>query len=653
MNRIQFSGATAALLISASAFAQRQTIELASDWQFARTTGAWERVSIPHTWNAFDGQDGGKNYFRGRCEYRRSFDIPAKWKGKRIFLRFEAVSQTAKVFLNGQPLGEHRGAFTAFCFEATPHVKFGQPNELRVEADNSRLDDVPPLSGDFNVCGGIYRPVWMIVTDPVCVTPLDYGSPGVYITANTNGTVEVKTLVSNGLSTPAKIRVEATIGERRTALTVPLASGKTETVTQRIVVPNPRLWRGLQDPHLYTVTVRVRRAGRVVDEVTQTFGFRAIEISEQKGFLLNGKPYPIRGVNRHQEKQDKGWALDAADDELDLRLIREMGATAIRLAHYPQSTRFHDLCDRAGILLWDEVPFVNDVPTSGTNIEQQLREMIAQRYNHPSIFCWGVFNEIQRRQSDAAVPFVRRLNELAHELDPTRFTVAASHGTGFPSNFIVDRQCYNVYPGWYHGEPDDIVKMLDERFAEQRQRRFAISEYGAGGNPHHHEEGVVKKPLHNGPWHPEEWQCHVHEREWAAFQNNPKLWGTFIWVMFDFAVDGRNEGGIPGLNDKGMVTHDRQLKKDVYFFYRANWTAKPMVYIASRRMTPRKQATTDVKVYSNCPEVELKVNGRSLGKAGPNDVRVFRWENVPLQPGRNTIEAVARGASDRCEWILE
>jgi beta-galactosidase len=387
--------------------------------------------------------------------------------------------------------------------------------------------------------------------------------------------------------------------------------------------------------------------------VTQTFGFRAIEISEKKGFLLNGKPYPIRGVNRHQEKRDKGWALTAADDELDLRLIQEMGATAIRLAHYPQSERFHDLCDRAGILLWDEVPFVNDVPTSGANIEQQLREMIAQRRNHPSIFCWGIFNEIQRRHSEAAVPFVRRLNELAHELDPSRFTVAASHGTGFPSNFIVERQCYNVYPGWYHGEPDDIVNMLDERFAELGKRRFAISEYGAGGNPAQHEEGAVKKPVHNGPWHPEEWQCHVHEREWRAFQNNPMLWGTFLWVMFDFAVDSRNEGGTPGLNDKGTVTHDRQLKKDVYFFYQANWTTRPMVYIASRRMTPRQQTTTEVKVYSNCPEVELKVNGRFLGKAKPDNIHVFRWENVPLQPGPNVIEASGRGASDRCEWVLQ
>ena len=642
----------ALLVFTATAFAQRQSIELSSGWQFAKTTGAWENVTVPHTWNAFDGQDGGKNYFRGACEYRRSLDIPASWKGKRIFLRFEAVSLVAKVFLNGQAIGEHRGAFTAFCFEATPFVKVGQPNELRVEVDNSKLTDVPPLSGDFNVCGGIYRPVWLIATDPVCITPLELGSPGVFITA-TNATVEIKSLISNGLETAARIRVDTTVGENRLATDLDIPAGKTGTVTQKITLPNPRLWRGLKDPYLYTATVRIRLGGRFADEVTQTFGIRTVAIKDKEGFLLNGEPYSIHGINRHQEKRDKGWALTAADDELDLQLIKDMGVSAIRLAHYPQSDRFHNRCDQIGILLWDEVPFVNDVPTSGTNIEQQLREMIAQRYNHPSIFCWGIFNEISRRQSEAAVPYVRALNDLAHELDHTRFTVAASHGTKFPSNFIVDRQCYNIYPGWYVPYSNGVARLVDERYAEQGDRRIGFSEYGAGANPKQHKEGEVPKSDPGGAWHPEEWQLIVHERDYAAMKDNPKVWGTFLWVMFDFAVDARNEGSQPGLNDKGMVTGDRRLKKDVYYFYQANWTIKPMVYIASRRMTPRKQATTEVKVYSNCPEVELKVNGKSLGKARPDKVCVFRWDNVQLQPGKNTVEAISRGVTDRCEWELQ
>jgi beta-galactosidase len=286
-----------------------------------------------------------------------------------------------------------------------------------------------------------------------------------------------------------------------------------------------------------------------------------------------------------------------------------------------------------------------------------MRETILQRYNHPSIAWWGLFNELGRTNTVAALPVVTRLNNLAHSLDPSRPTVAASNKTRLTVNHVADATCYNVYPGWYGGFAEDMTKLIDERFVEQAQHRVGISEYGAGGNPFQHEEGTVKKPAWSGGWHPEEWQSLVHERDWAAMKNNPKLWGTFIWVMFDFAADWRDEGGQAGLNDKGLVTQDRKLKKDAYFFYQANWSRRLMVHIASRRMTPRKLATTEVKVYSNCPEVELTVNGKSLGKTGPDATRVFRWENVALQPGKNQIAAIGRAGGqqckDECEWILE
>jgi beta-galactosidase len=351
-----------------------------------------------------------------------------------------------------------------------------------------------------------------------------------------------------------------------------------------------------------------------------------------------------------------------------------MGVTAIRLAHYPQSEYFHSICDRTGMLLWNEVSFVNRVPSPEedpgspsplteafrANLEEQLREMILQRYNHPAVAFWGLFNELGTGTTDrAALPIVRRLNAVAHELDPNRITVAASNHLGNQTNFIADRQAYNVYPGWYSTfERGDIGKLVEQRSAEQQGRRIAISEYGAGANPAQHQEGALTPPKANGGLsHPEEWQAYVHERDWAQIRGNPKLWGTFMWVMFDFASDGRREGSQPGINDKGMVTQDRQIRKDAYFFYQANWTDQPMVYLTSRRDTPRHAAQTDVKVYSNCPEVELFVNGASCGRMKPDDLRIARWPALTLKPGKNSLSAVAQAGGktvqDSCDWTLD
>lgn len=686
--------------------APRETQELAGGWKFIRAdagltadTSAWETVAVPHTWNALDGQDHhtpgatarpgerGSDYFRGVTWYARPLDLPSAWQGRRVFIIFEAASQVAKVFLNGQPLGEHRGSFTAFAFELTPHLKFGGPNELRVQVDNTLDRTIAPLAGYFNVDGGLYRPVHLLVTDPVCVTPLDHASPGVYLTTkslrDTEAQVEVKALVSNGA--PAAVSGEAVteirepsgrvVATRRTPFN--LAPGDAaQAVTEALTVASPHRWNGLSDAYVYSVAVQIVLAGRVVDEVVQPLGLRTLAITEADGFLLNGRPYPIYGVNRHQDLRDHGWALTAADHERDVALIGEVGATAIRLAHYPQSDYFHTLCDRAGLLLWNEVPFVNETPNPAeppdqpsaqtqafnANLEEQLREMILQRYNHPSIAFWGLFNELRPGQMNTvALPEVRRLNALAHELDPARITVGASDKLANPTNFIPDRIAYNVYPGWYSafgsGPTGDIGGLVGQRFAEQKNRRVALSEYGAGGNPAQHQEGPPDAPQANGgPVHPEEWQAYVHERDWAQLQNNPRLWGTFVWAMFDFSSDGRSEGGQDGINDKGLVTQDRRVKKDAFYFYQANWSRTPMVYIASRRMTPRTQAVTEVKVYSNCPEVELLLYGVSLGRVKPDAIRVARWPKVRLQPGANPVVAIGRTGNqevrDTCTWTL-
>ena len=350
-------------------------------------------------------------------------------------------------------------------------------------------------------------------------------------------------------------------------------------------------------------------------------------IDKEKGFLLNGEPYALHGVNRHQERAGKGWALSQADHDEDHALIREMGANTIRLAHYQQAKYFHDLNDRHGIISWEEIPLVDAVSASSeflANARQQLQEMIYQNYNHPSVGMWGLFNEIDcgAMRSAPAVPIVENLQKLAKEIDPSR--------------------------------PDDAAGWI-EGYRKQMGARIGISEYGAGANPAQFQEGDPARPVHNGTFHPQEWQNHFHERLWAQLKDNPHLYGTWIWVMFDFAVDKRNEGGFSGLNDKGLVTRDRKTKKDTFYFYKANWNSEPMVRIASHAATPRTKALTEVKVYSNCAEVELIVNAKSAGRAKPDAIKVCRWPDIALQPGRNTIQAKAKGEklSDSCEWTLE
>jgi len=659
--------------------AQRESSDLSTDWKFIKQdaaltapTGDWESISVPHTWNNLDGQAGKKadpelkdGYYRGPGWYARSLDIPASWKNKRVFLRFEAASTVAQAYLNGRLLGEHRGCFTAFCYELTPLLRFDGPNELRVRVDNSRVDDVPPLSGDFDVMGGIYRPVHLIVTDPVCVSPLDFASPGVYLTTteltDAGAAVEVKTLVSNGVasSVTAQVEMRITDADHRVVATqkdsLPLGPGETKPLIQTVRIVQPHRWNGRKDPYLYTAVVHVSTEAGAEDEVTQPLGLRTVAITNEQGFLLNGQPYPIHGVNCHQDRRDKGWAVSNADHEEDLKLMLDMGVTAIRLAHYPQSEYIHDLCDRNGILLWNEIPLVNvvkDTPEFKANASQQLHEMILQRYNHPSAVFWGLFNELGKKVDPIATPLLRELKGEEMQLDPSRLNVAASNKPGAGFDSVPDWICFNAYFGWYTGMPDELTKFISDRYRENGNKRFGISEYGAGANPFQHQEEPLTKPQEGGQFHPEEWQARVHEQDWAQIKNNPNLWGSFLWCMFDFASDRRDEGGNPGVNDKGMVTEDRKIKKDAYYFYQANWSDTPMVHITGSRLVDRKGALTEIEVYSNCPNVELKLNGKSLGAVAPDDLHICRWPNVQLQPGANSLEATAPGTPliDTCAW---
>ncbi len=682
---------TLLVCLSTALSAQRQVLPLDAGWRFIRRDAGlaaavdpnWQAVTLPHTWNNLDGQNGAAadpgvtdGYYRGAGWYERQFQLPKESAGRRVFVRFEAVSIVADVFVNDRHVGQHRGAFGAFCFELTPFLRSDGPNVIRVRADNSHFQDVPPLSGDFTLCGGIYRPASLIVTDAVCISPLDHASGGVYLTTEELGAaraeVEVKTLVSNGQGGPAGVRIETEIADAAGRVVVSderpvsIAAGATGTVLQPLIIPNPHRWQGRKDPYLYSATVRLRRDGRVLDTVTQPLGLRTIEISPDRGVLLNGEPCAVHGVNCHQDRLDKGWAVTSADHAEDIGLILELGCTGLRLAHYQQSGVVHDLCDRGGLLVWQEIPLIERIsglPEFAENARQQLTEMILQGYNHPSLCFWGLFNELNAPWVEQPGPgpdrLIDELRGLAHGLDASRPTVAASwirepstlHGTP-------DRIAFNVYPGWYWGTPDDYGKLFADLSAMMGGRRVGISEYGAGAGILHHQEGVLAPPKNTATrFHPEEWQAVVHERAWAAARDNPHLWGTFVWAMFDFASDKRDEGDAPGRNDKGLVTGDRKVRKDAFYFYQANWTEEPMVRLASSRLTPRRLATTEVKAYSNCAEVELLVNGASAGAVHPDTVKICRWPGVALAPGANRIEVIGRRdgkeVRDRCEWVLE
>ena len=400
--------------------------------------------------------------------------------------------------------------------------------------------------------------------------------------------------------------------------------------------------------------VSILAGGRLRDQVTQRFGLRSYQVDADRGFFLNGNHVALHGVNRHQDRAGKGWAISADDESEDFALIEEIGANTIRVAHYQQSSHWYDLADARGMVVWAEVPMVNEVPDTAAyrdNIREQLRELIRQNYNRPSICFWSVGNETRevgetsgraKVNGVASNRVIAELAQLVHEEDPTRLSTYASHHRGEDArNFHTDVVAFNKYQGWYSGNVEDFAGWADDVHRRFPALRFGLSEYGAGANIHQHEIGG-KKPVPTGPWHPEEYQATFHEIWWQAISARPYLWGTYVWNMFDFAADIRSEGGTPGMNDKGLVTYDRKTRKDAFYFYKANWNPTPMVYIAGRRFAERPVGATEIKVYSNAAEVELLVDGRSAGRV-KSDNRIFRWR-VTLAPGANRIVAQSTGA---------
>lgn len=671
------------LLLPALLAAQpRIEVPVDTDWKFARENApgaqavdfrdkTWETVSLPHTWNARDGQDGGSDYYRGVGWYRKRLRVPAEYRGRSVFLRFGAAGSKAEVFVNGTSVGTHKGAFSAFCFDITPHVSFGKENLVAVRVSNAYDTTIAPLRGDFTQFGGLYRGVRMLVLDEFSVSPLDHASPGVYLTQRSvtaeRAEVDVRVVLRNASARERGAVVRAVVTDRdgksvaRAEVPAGVPARDQREVTVAVAVDAPHLWNGRQDPYLYRVTVELAEGGTVRDRVTQNLGLRFFAVDPERGFFLNGKPYRLFGVNRHQDREDMGWAITMKEHDEDYRLIEEMGCTAVRLAHYQQAPEFYELCDRGGMAVWAELGMVDSVHRSAgflTVSAAQLTDLVKQAYNHPSVFCWSIFNELM---PEADRPLYARvvdtLAAVARRLDPTRFTAMATRSRYAPDeymNTVTDLVGYNVYRGWYEGRPEGFGPFADTLHARRPGMRLSISEYGAGASIRQHEV-PPSRPSTRGPWHPEEWQTHLHDVTWNQMAERSYLWGTFVWNMFDFASDTRSEGDHMGRNDKGLVTFDRKTRKDAFFVYKANWTTEPMVHIASSRFTPRPPGKTEITVYSNCDSVTLSVGGARLGTRAVHSRKVV-WPAVDLLEGRVAVEATGWGGGgtvkDECMWVV-
>ena len=667
-----------AAAFSMQMLAQREDKLINQDWSFRFShqvnANAARRVDLPHTWNAQDALGGKYDYKRGIGNYTKKIFIRPEWQSKRLFLRFEGANCVSNVFVNGKHIGEHRGGYGAFVFEITDKVEYGKENTLLVRVNNGEQLDVMPLVGDFNFYGGIYRDVHLLLTDNLCISPLDYASSGVYLIqqqiTDKQAAICARINLSNGTGELRKavLRLQVNDGKKTVYETekevsmIPHTDVQVENI--EFILKNPRLWNGTQDPFMYQTVVTLIKDGKELDKVEQPLGVRYYITDPDKGFFLNGKHLPLHGVCRHQERAEVGNALYPVHHEEDTRIMLDMGVNAVRLAHYPQATYMYDLMDKYGIVTWAEIPFVGpggyadkgfvDQPSFRENGKEQLKEMIRQHYNHPSICFWGLFNEL-KAQGDNPVEYIKELNAMAHREDPTRPTTSASNQDG-ALNFITDHIAWNRYDGWYGATPATLATWLDATHKNHPEIKIAISEYGAGASIYHQQDSLVQT-VPGSWWHPENWQTEYHIQNWKIINERPYVWASFVWNMFDFGAAHRMEGDRSGINDKGLVTHDRKIKKDAYYFYRANWNPEPMIYIAGRRNVNRVKPLVDVQVFSNVEEVILIVNDCQCRRMKPDSLKVCLFKEVPLRKGRNEIEVRASDSKkqliDRCTWILQ
>ncbi len=609
-----------------------------SSARFAKEGEAPVAVALPHTWNAQDGQDGGSDYWRGTGRYW--IDLPNPTANKRQFIEFQGANHIATVYCNGVLLGCHKGGFSTFRFELTQCLK-PTDNELLVEVFNG-VCDVYPQQADFTFFGGLYRSVSFVETELAHFDMLKNGTQGVFITPSVNGDIRLDLFPVDA----DNCTVSVDILDAQDCVVASSVAHATEHTVMMMQVNRPHLWNGLADPYCYRAEARLLRDNQVLDSLQVSFGFREFSVNPSTGFWLNGKNVPLRGVSRHQDRADKGWAISREDHLQDVNLIRQMGANTIRLAHYQHDSYFYDLCDRYGFVVWAEIPFISTFLKgldAHDNTIRQMTELIAQCYNHPSICFWGICNEISiGGVCEEQVQNMQDLHNLCKKLDPSRLTTLAHVGSVHPATAhteITDVQSFNYYMGWYEGTVDQNGQYLDAWHEANPDRPCGLSEYGAdnytcwhSANPFNHD-------------YTEEYALWYHHEMIKTIQARPYLWATHVWNMFDFAVDERHEGGFKGINAKGLVTHDRKICKDSYYLYKAYWNPEPMVHICGRRFADRAPGERNVTVLTNEDAVTLICNGVLIGSQPAKDHMVV-FENVPLADGKNTLEARSANGTD-------
>lgn len=600
-------------------------------------------VNLPHTWNNLDGQDGGADYFRGSCFYTKEIQLTKK-QDKEYYLEFLGVNSIADVYVNGEKVVHHEGGFSTFRANVTEKLVDGV-NLIAVCADNSANDSVYPQMADFTFFGGMYRSVYIIETGASRFDLDYYGGPGIALTPTVNkdgsATVDVCAYITNPCA-GQNIEVSISLVGNEVAKT----STDVGTPNVSVNIKTPVLWDGVDDPALYLAKITLKDGDCVLDEREINFGIRSFSV-DKDGFVLNGRRYPLHGVSRHQDRLNMGWAITDKEHEEDMQLIREVGANTIRLAHYQHDQYFYDLADKYGMVVWAEIPYISShLPNGDENAVSQMTELIVQNYNHPSIMFWGVSNEISiGGERDEIIDLHHRLNDLCHSLDKTRLTTMANVTMLEPSSkltMITDIMSYNHYFGWYVGNVGENADWLDNFRNTYPDRPIGLSEYGCEGIPTWHNSDPKQGD------YSEEYQAIYHENLLRIFEERPYLWSTHVWNMFDFGVDGRDEGGVKGRNNKGLVTYDRQIKKDSFYIYKAYWTKEPFVHITSKRYEKRPERETTVKVYSNMQEVTLFVDGNKFETKQGKYVFEFR---VPLKKiGKTLVKAQSGEASDEAKF---
>ncbi len=598
---------------------------------FAKQGEAAISVALPHTWNALDGQDGGADYWRGIGVY--TMELPKPTEGKKQYIELQGANHVATVYCNGRELGTHKGGFSTFRYDLTPAMQ-PEGNVLTVVVSNAK-SDVYPQSADFTFYGGLYRDVQFIEVNDAHFDLLKDGSDAVFVTPRSSGLTRVDLFPVNAEGGLVHVALKDAEGNV-------VASGDADAAAHTVVkldVKYPHLWNGMEDPYCYTCEATLLMGEEIADVVEVTYGYRSFHVDPNTGFWLNGKNVPLHGVSRHQDRQDKGWAISKADHEEDCALIKEVGANTIRLAHYQHDQYFYDLCDKSGFVLWAEIPFISQFIPSDEAYENtmiQMTELIGQNYNHPAICFWGISNEITiSGESEALYQNLCDLHALCKQLDPSRLTTMAQVSM-VPMNsehvYITDVLSYNHYFGWYVGDVEDNGPWMDEFHALNPDRCLGISEYGAENILSWH---TAEPDNHD---YTEEYANHYHQEMLKTFAARPYLWSTHQWNCFDFAADARNEGGVQGRNNKGLITYDRKTKKDAFYIYKAWWNPEPMVFVSGGRFADRAPEERNVIIYTNCEDVTLVVNGVEVATKKAQD-HMVTFENVELRDGTNTVTA--------------